>query len=73
MIDFVRHSASFGEGKFKDIRENLFSIFVDNLSFKVEQRCLWDVFKPFGKVRDVFLSMEKSSRRSKFAFVVLSL
>ena len=60
---------AWSSSRFKDFRENLFSIFVDNLNPKVDQRCLWDVFKPFGKVRDVFLSMEKRARRSKFAFV----
>ena len=69
MIDFERYSVPFGESKLKDFRDNLFSIFVDNLSSNVDQRCLWEVFKPFGKVRDVYLSMEKRSRRSKFAFV----
>ena len=50
-------------------RDNLFSIFVDNLNAKVDYECLWGLFKPFGKVRDVFLSAEKSTRSSKFAFV----
>ncbi|KAK3200506.1 hypothetical protein Dsin_023921 [Dipteronia sinensis] len=30
---------------------------------------LWGLIKPFGKVRDIFLSKEKSFRRSRFAFV----
>ncbi|KAK3221599.1 hypothetical protein Dsin_008624 [Dipteronia sinensis] len=52
-----------------DFRENLFSIFVDNLNPKVDLVCLWEFFKSFGKVRDVFLSSKNSSRRCCFAFV----
>ncbi|KAK0601335.1 hypothetical protein LWI29_023255 [Acer saccharum] len=58
-----------GRGDGKDFRDNLFSIFVDNLNSKVDLECLWGLFKPFGKVRDVYLLTEKASRRSKFAFV----
>ena len=35
----------------------------------MDLECLWGSFKPFGKVRDVYLSFNKVSRRSKFAFV----
>ncbi|KAK0604603.1 hypothetical protein LWI29_017381 [Acer saccharum] len=44
-------------------------MFVDNLNPKVDLECMWGIFKPFGKVRDVFLSAEKASRRSKYAFL----
>ncbi|KAI9164681.1 hypothetical protein LWI28_000238 [Acer negundo] len=39
----------------KYFRENLVSIFVDNLHFKVDTMCIWRIFKPFGKVKDVYL------------------
>ena len=52
-----------------DFRDNLFSIFVDNLNEKVDYECLWGLFKPFGKVRDIYLSAGKINRSSKFAFV----
>jgi hypothetical protein len=32
----------------------MFSIFVDNLNPVVDSARLWGMFKPFGKVRDVF-------------------
>ncbi|KAK1575334.1 hypothetical protein Q3G72_004568 [Acer saccharum] len=52
-----------------DFRVNLVSIFVDNLNPKVDTKCLWAVFKVFGKVRDVFLLGENSIRRSRYAFI----
>ncbi|KAK3204151.1 hypothetical protein Dsin_018197 [Dipteronia sinensis] len=42
----------------RDYREHLFLVFIDNLNPKV-----------FGRVRDVYLSSKKSSRRSSFAFI----
>ncbi|KAK3217761.1 hypothetical protein Dsin_011731 [Dipteronia sinensis] len=53
----------------KDFRENLFSVFIDYLNPKVDVGCLCGVFKVFRKVRDVYLSSKKSSRRSSFAFI----
>ncbi|KAK3210818.1 hypothetical protein Dsin_015524 [Dipteronia sinensis] len=67
--DSERSSNFFRNEKSEDFRDRLFSIFVDNLNSKVNQACLWGLFKPFGKVRDVLLSMEKRSRRSRFAFI----
>ncbi|KAK0602078.1 hypothetical protein LWI29_030135 [Acer saccharum] len=64
-----RFSASTGKDSKEDFRDNLFSIFVDNLHLKVDYECLWGLFKPFGKVRDIYLSAEKIRRRSRFAFV----
>ena len=53
----------------RDFRESLFSVFIDYLNPKVDVGCLWSVFKVFGRVRDVYLSSKKSSRRSSFAFI----
>ncbi|KAK1580845.1 hypothetical protein Q3G72_000606 [Acer saccharum] len=53
----------------RDFKDSLVSIFVDNLNPKVDQVGLWGIFKPFGWVRDVFLSGRTSSRGSRFAFV----
>ncbi|KAK3219224.1 hypothetical protein Dsin_013194 [Dipteronia sinensis] len=64
-----RSSALHKGAKGKDFRDKLFSIFVDNLNPKIDQVCLWGIFKTFGKVRDVFLSAEKNTRRSRLAFV----
>ena len=30
---------------------------------------LWNIFKPFGRVRDVYLSSKSRARRSLFAFI----
>ena len=43
------------EGR-RDFRDNLHSIFIDNLNEKVDLLCLWGLFKSFGKVRDIYLS-----------------
>ena len=53
----------------KDYRDGLFSVFVDNLNSSVDQRSLWGIFKPFGRVSDVFLSAGNRPRRSNFAFI----
>ncbi|KAK3219527.1 hypothetical protein Dsin_013497 [Dipteronia sinensis] len=53
----------------RDFRENLFSIFVDNLNSKVDVACLWEIFKSFGRVRDVFLSSKSTSRGKCFSFI----
>ncbi|KAK2654827.1 hypothetical protein Ddye_014683 [Dipteronia dyeriana] len=42
---------------------------MDNLSPKVDQLGLWGMFKPFGKVRDVYLFSKINSRKSNFAFI----
>ncbi|KAK0601540.1 hypothetical protein LWI29_025165 [Acer saccharum] len=65
-----RNSHSFGGFKAgKDYRESLFSIFVDNLNPVVDSVGLWGMFKPFGKVRGVFLSAKNESRCSCYAFI----
>ncbi|KAK3212628.1 hypothetical protein Dsin_017334 [Dipteronia sinensis] len=53
----------------RDFRSGLFSIFVDNLNPRVDLMGLWSIFKPFGTVRDVFLSSKKSGRKSCYTFV----
>lgn len=53
----------------RDFRDGLFSVFVDNLNSSVDQRCLWYIFKPFGRVRDVYLSPGNKDRRSNYAFI----
>ncbi|KAK0580061.1 hypothetical protein LWI29_035805 [Acer saccharum] len=53
----------------RDFRDSLFSIFVDNLNPQVDVKGLWGIFKVFGKVRDIFLSLRSSLRKSAFAFI----
>ncbi|KAK2645152.1 hypothetical protein Ddye_020347 [Dipteronia dyeriana] len=53
----------------RDFREELFSIFVDNLNPSVDSMGLWGIFKPFGKVMDVFLSTKNRLRREHYAFI----
>ncbi|KAK3227439.1 hypothetical protein Dsin_007301 [Dipteronia sinensis] len=53
----------------KDFRDGLVSIVVDNINPVVDNTCMWSVFKPFGRVRDVFLSSNDNGRRSRFAFI----
>ncbi|KAK3199555.1 hypothetical protein Dsin_022970 [Dipteronia sinensis] len=53
----------------KDFRDGLFSIFIDNISPSLDSRALWRFFKPFGRVRDVYLSLKKSFSGSRFGFV----
>ncbi|KAK0601333.1 hypothetical protein LWI29_023235 [Acer saccharum] len=61
-----------GGGGQKDFRDNLVSVFVDNLSHEVDVAGIWGIFKPFGKLRDVFLSPKSSARRSLYAFLRFS-
>ncbi|KAK3205634.1 hypothetical protein Dsin_019680 [Dipteronia sinensis] len=53
----------------RDFRDSLVSIFVDNLNPIVDSVCLCGVFKPFGRVRYVYLSSNNNGRRSRFAFI----
>ncbi|KAK3185034.1 hypothetical protein Dsin_032320 [Dipteronia sinensis] len=53
----------------KDFRENLFSVFIDNLNPIADVACLWSVFKVFGRVRDIFLSSKLRFRKSNYAFI----
>ncbi|KAK1555085.1 hypothetical protein Q3G72_021669 [Acer saccharum] len=53
----------------RDFRDGLFSVFVDNLNHSVDQRSLWNIFKPFGRIRDVFLSFGLKRRGSNYAFI----
>ena len=55
--------------KRRDFRDNLHSIFVDNLNEKVDLLCLWGLFKTFGKVRDIHLSEANMGRKRGFASV----
>ena len=57
----VRCSEISGKDVRNDFRESLFSVFVDNLSPKVDQIYLWELFKPVGRVRDVYLSSSRSA------------
>ncbi|KAK2636976.1 hypothetical protein Ddye_031768 [Dipteronia dyeriana] len=58
-----------GWGVRKDFRENLVSVFVGNINPVVDSASLWGIFKPFGKVRDVFLSSNTNLRQSCYAFI----
>ena len=65
-----RSSQGFGgHGGGRDFRESLFSVFVDNINPVVDSAGLWGMFKPFGKVHDIFLSAKKESRCSCYAFI----
>ena len=64
-----RESRSLAKVTNKDYRDGLFSIFVDNLHPSMDQRCLWEIFKTFGRVRDVFMSPSHRMRGSNYAFV----
>ncbi|KAK2659843.1 hypothetical protein Ddye_006376 [Dipteronia dyeriana] len=52
-----------------DFRDHLFSIFIGNLNPTVDSGSLWEIFKPQGKVRDIFLSLKTNARKRVFAFV----
>ncbi|KAK2635508.1 hypothetical protein Ddye_030300 [Dipteronia dyeriana] len=56
-------------GRRKDFRDKLFSVYVDNMNPVVDSTGLWGIFKFFGRVRDVFLSHKKASRNSSFGFI----
>ncbi|KAI9180138.1 hypothetical protein LWI28_001622 [Acer negundo] len=56
-------------GRNDDFRAKLVSIHVDNINPVMDQMGLWSIFKPFGRVRDVFLSSKNSQRSGLYAFV----
>ncbi|KAK3205848.1 hypothetical protein Dsin_019894 [Dipteronia sinensis] len=56
-------------GARKDFRENLFSVFIDNINPQTDIECLWGVLKVFGRVRDIYLSPKHNFRRSRFTFI----
>ena len=39
-----------------DFRDRLFSVFVDNINPTVDQEGMWGMLKPFGRIRDIYLS-----------------
>ncbi|KAK3212215.1 hypothetical protein Dsin_016921 [Dipteronia sinensis] len=53
----------------RDFRSGLVSLFIDNLNPIVDLECLWGIFRPFVKVRDISLHRGKRGRQSNFAFV----
>ncbi|KAK3221055.1 hypothetical protein Dsin_015025 [Dipteronia sinensis] len=52
-----------------DFRSSLFSVFIDNLNPTVDSSSLWGIFKPHGRLRDVFLCTKNRQRRSAYAFI----
>ncbi|KAK3205846.1 hypothetical protein Dsin_019892 [Dipteronia sinensis] len=64
-----RRSGAIGQGRLRDFRENLVSIFVDNLNQQVDQPFSWNLFKVFGRVRDIYLSTATVHRKIGYAFV----
>ncbi|KAK3188253.1 hypothetical protein Dsin_027814 [Dipteronia sinensis] len=64
-----RKSGTLGQRRFRDFRETLVSIFVDNLNHQVDQRFLWDLFKVFGRMRDIYLSAATVHMKIGYAFV----
>ncbi|KAK0579344.1 hypothetical protein LWI29_024872 [Acer saccharum] len=53
----------------REVTESLFLVFIDNLNPWLDSLGLWEFFKLYGKVRDVFLSSKKSLRRRSFGFI----
>ncbi|KAK1556740.1 hypothetical protein Q3G72_011167 [Acer saccharum] len=53
----------------REVTESLFLVFIDNLNPWLDSLGLWEFFKLYGKVRDVFLSSKKSLRRGSFGFI----
>ncbi|KAK3197900.1 hypothetical protein Dsin_021315 [Dipteronia sinensis] len=53
----------------KDFRENLYSIFVDNLNLVVDQEGLWVIFRCFGQVKDMYLSSKNRMCNRCYTFV----
>ena len=45
------------------------SVFVNNINPVVDQAGLWGIFKPFGRIRDIFLSPKSNTRRCCYAFI----
>ncbi|KAK3211912.1 hypothetical protein Dsin_016618 [Dipteronia sinensis] len=68
-VSIERVSEAHGKYGRRDFRDGLASIFVDSLNPKVDMEGLWGIFKPFGRVRDIFLSSTNRSRGSSFAFI----
>ncbi|KAK2639074.1 hypothetical protein Ddye_026869 [Dipteronia dyeriana] len=64
-----RNSGADRQRRFKDFRENLVLIFVDNLNLQVDQAFLWSLFKVFGRVRDIYLSTATERRNIGYVFV----
>ncbi|XVE86036.1 hypothetical protein DITRI_Ditri18aG0004100 [Diplodiscus trichospermus] len=70
--DHVFRGFSSRKSSSKDWRDNLFTVFVDNISCRVPKSAVWEVFDLYGKVVDVFIGVPKSWRRQKritYAFV----
>ncbi|KAK0588949.1 hypothetical protein LWI29_007612 [Acer saccharum] len=53
----------------RDFRDSLFSVYIDNINPVVDYEGLWGIFKPFGRIRDIFKSSKSQSRRSCYAFL----
>ncbi|KAK2648768.1 hypothetical protein Ddye_016257 [Dipteronia dyeriana] len=66
--EYKRKGFNAGDAR-RDYRESLVSIFIDNLNPKVDSIGLWGIFKPFGKVRNVYLSTKRTNINSCFAFI----
>ncbi|KAI9185836.1 hypothetical protein LWI28_011171 [Acer negundo] len=58
-----------GYGRSEDFKSKLASVYIDNLNPVMDQVGLWSFFKPFGRVRDEYLSPKNSSRRRLYAFI----
>lgn len=49
-------------------REELFSVFISNLSGRISRIELWELFSYYGRVKDVFVRFRRSKPHT-FAFV----
>ncbi|KAL7262881.1 hypothetical protein ACSBR1_001111 [Camellia fascicularis] len=54
----------------KEPRNELFSVFVDNLPFNMDPKTLFKLFTKFGMVKDVFISQKRRKvTNTRFGFV----
>ncbi|XVE66604.1 hypothetical protein DITRI_Ditri08aG0091800 [Diplodiscus trichospermus] len=67
----VAGTSGFRKSYSHDWMDNVFTIFVDNLSRRVSNRALWEAFNDYGRVVDIFISHKDNGRRKPvtFAFV----
>ncbi|KAK2662674.1 hypothetical protein Ddye_001248 [Dipteronia dyeriana] len=52
-----------------NFRENLVSIYIDNLNPVEDLKGLWGIFRAFGIVRDIYISPKLKFRRSRYGFI----
>lgn len=63
-----KHKKVYGNGS-NEIKEPLFTLFVDNLPNEADQTWLRNIFNQYGVVKDSYIPLKRSKRGSKFGFV----